>query len=64
MVNEYAGHLAADRLVHKYTRDGRINPAGERADHALVSNLRTDACNQLFSEICRAVVAAQITNAF
>ncbi|MPN23940.1 hypothetical protein SDC9_171333 [bioreactor metagenome] len=63
VVNKYAGHLAADRLMNQHTRDGRINPAGERADHTFVSNLRADARDQLLLEVCRAVVTAKVTNA-
>ena len=36
MIDEDAGELIADRLVDQQRRDGRVDAAGEPADHAAV----------------------------
>ncbi len=43
VVDEDAGELLADRLVHEQRRDGRVDAARQRAEHALVPDLRADA---------------------
>ena len=42
VVDEDARELLADRLVHEQRRDGRVDAARQRAEHALVSDLRAD----------------------
>ncbi len=40
VVDEDARELVADRLVHEERSDGRVDPAGERAQHALRADRR------------------------
>ena len=47
VVDEHAGELVADRLVHEQRRDGRVDAAGERAEHALAADLGADALDLL-----------------
>jgi hypothetical protein len=42
VVDEDAGELVADGLVDEQGRDGRVDTARERAEHALVSDLSAD----------------------
>ena len=43
VVDEDAGELVADGLVHEQRGHGGVDPAGERAEHALAPHLRADA---------------------
>ena len=43
VVDEDAGELIGDRLVNQHRGDGRIDAAGEAADHAAAADLRPDA---------------------
>ena len=43
VVDEDAGELVADGLVHEQRRDGRVDAAGKRAQHALGADRRADA---------------------
>ena len=47
MVDEHARQLVADRLVDEERRDGRVDPARERAQHALRPDLRADPLHLL-----------------
>ena len=47
VVDEDARQLVADRLVHEQRRDGGVDAAGERAQHALAPDLRADALDLL-----------------
>ena len=47
VVDEDAGELVADRLVHEQRRDRRVDAAGEPADHALRADLRPDPLDLL-----------------
>ena len=47
VVDEDAGQLVADRLVDEQRRDRRVDPAGERAEHALATDLRADPLDLL-----------------
>ena len=47
VVDVDAGQLVADRLVDEQRRDGGVDPAGERAEHALLADLRADALDLL-----------------
>ena len=42
VVDEDAGELIADRLMNDQRRDGRIDAAAQRADHASAADLRPD----------------------
>ena len=43
VVDEHARELVADGLVHEECRDGRVDAAGERAQHALRADRGADA---------------------
>jgi hypothetical protein len=43
VVDEDAGELLADRLVHEQRGNGRVDSAGQRAQHPLVAHLGADA---------------------
>ncbi len=47
MVDEDAGELVADRLVDEQRGDGRVDPAGETADDAFVTDLGADPLDLL-----------------
>ena len=47
VVDEDARELVADRLVHEQRRDGAVDAAGERAEHALAPDLRADPLDLL-----------------
>ena len=47
VVDEDADELVADRLVHEQRRDRRVHAARERAEHALVADLRPDPLHLL-----------------
>ena len=47
VVDEDAGQLVADRLVHEQRRDRRVDAAGERAEDALAADLRADPLDLL-----------------
>ena len=47
VVDEDAGELVADRLVDEQRGDGRVDAAGERADHALRADLGADPLDLL-----------------
>ena len=47
VVDEDAGELVADRLVHEQRRDGAVDAAGEPAEHALAADLRADPLDLL-----------------
>ena len=47
VVDEHAGQLVADRLVHEQRRDRGVDAAGEPADDLLGADLRADALDLL-----------------
>src|SRR3990170_518974 len=49
--DEDAGELVADRLMDEERGNGRIDPAGEPANHLPVAYLRTDARHRLLAEM-------------
>ena len=53
VVDEDAGELVADGAVHERRRDGGVDAARERADHAVVANLLADTLDLLLDEVAR-----------
>jgi len=53
MVDEHARQLVAHRLVDEQRRDGRVDPARERAQHALRPHLHSDPLHLLLDHRCR-----------
>ncbi len=51
VVDEDAGELVADGLVHERRGDRRVDPAGEAADHLLVADLRADRRDLLVDDL-------------
>ena len=51
MIDEDAGELVADRLVDEQRGDGRIDPAGQPADHPALAHLRADAGDLAVAEM-------------
>ena len=51
VVDEDADELVADRLVHDRGRDGRVDAAGEAADHARRADLLADAGDLLGDDV-------------
>ena len=58
VVDEDARELVADGLVHERRRDGGVDAAGERADHAAVADLLADAVDAVGDEVAGRPVAA------
>ena len=50
VIDEYAGEPVADRLVDQERRDGGVDAAGERAEHAALPDLRADRFHRLGAE--------------
>ena len=50
VVDEDAGELVADRLVHEERGDGRVDAAGERAEHALRADRGADPRDLLLDD--------------
>ena len=53
MVDEHAGEVVADGLVHERGRDRGVDAAGEAADDELVADLRADARDLLVDHVGR-----------
>ena len=53
VVDEHAGQLIADGLVHEQRRDGRVDAAGEGAQHALGADLGPNALSLLLDDCGR-----------
>ncbi len=53
VVDEDAGELVADCLVHEQCRDRGVDAARERAEDALVPDYRSDALDLLLDDRCR-----------
>ena len=50
VIDEDAGELVADRLVDQHRGDGRIDAAGQPADHPALADLRADLRDRLLAE--------------
>ncbi|MPN41458.1 hypothetical protein SDC9_189004 [bioreactor metagenome] len=48
--------------MHQHTRDRGVNAAGQRTNHTAAANLFTHAGNQLFLQVCCAVIATKVTD--
>ena len=59
VVDEHAGQLVADRLVHQQRGHGRVDAAGERADRLVVADLVADPRHLLVDELVRRPVGRQ-----
>ena len=53
VVDEHAGQLAADGLLHERRGDGGVDAAGQPADHAGVADLRADLLDLLGDDVAR-----------
>ena len=51
VVNEEAGELVTNSLVHECCCHGGVNAAGERADDAVATDLLADLCDLLFDDV-------------
>ena len=58
VIDEHAGELIADGLVDQHRRHGRIDAAGQAADHPAGADLRADALDGLVAERLHGPVAA------
>jgi len=59
VIDENASKLIANRLVDQYGCNGRIDAAGQTADHLFVANLRADRGNRLFAVSAHGPVAGE-----
>ena len=51
VVDEEAGELVSDSLVHECSCHGGVNAAGERADDAVATDLLADLCDLLLNNV-------------
>ncbi len=59
VIDEYASELIADRLVDQHSGHGRVDAAGETADHLALADLRADLLDGFLAERAHGPVAGE-----
>ena len=59
VVDEHAGELRADRLLHECRGDGGVDPARQRAEHVAVADLAADGVDGFGDHVLRGPVGVE-----